>query len=95
MNTIWKFVLNICDYQEVEMPLGAYILSAGQDGNGDLCVWALVNNDFKTVRRFRILGTGNMFPDYNQDDYHAFLGTVVMNNGLVWHIWESHRRGYE
>ena len=43
MKTIWKFPLEVKDKQQVLMPRGAVILSAGIDNRGSICVWALVD----------------------------------------------------
>lgn len=57
--TIWKFELKDGIYiQEIEMPVGAEILTA-QFHNGCMSIWALVNPDSnKEKRLFAIFATG-------------------------------------
>lgn len=43
MITIWKFPVEIKDEQEIEMPEGVRILSAGIQNNC-ICIWAIVSD---------------------------------------------------
>lgn len=82
-NTIWKYVLqpNI----DIEMPVGAQILSVREQGN-DICMWALVNPDaHKEKRIFMVFGTGHDVPPVQM----KFLGTAhLQSDGLVFHVFE-------
>jgi len=85
---IFKYKLNIIDSQYIPMPQGSQILSV-KEQNGTLNIWAIVdiNNDNIKNRWFYIFGTGNEF-DISLDDA-KFIGTVVMSNGLVWHVFDG------
>jgi hypothetical protein len=87
---IWKYPLRVDDEQQVDMPIGAKVLSVGVQ-HGTLCVWALVDPTSKetTPRTFWIFGTGHAFPKtWSTGNMAAFVGTVMMSNGfLVWHVF--------
>jgi len=86
MITIYKYPIEVVDYQNVEMPIGAEILSA-QAQKDILCLWAKVNQgvEGKSLRRFRIYGTGH---EVQVDG--KFIDTVQMGP-LVWHVFEVDR----
>jgi len=84
MKTIWKFPLAIVNWQDVEMPMGATILSV--DVQKDiLCIWALVDPTRNKVnRRIRIAGTGHEIDPRGLD----YIGTAQMAGGdLIWHVF--------
>lgn len=85
--TIWKFVLEISDIQEIQMPGGADILSVAEQ-DGRLCLWALVDpGAIRECRKVWIIVTGNPFPE--AVELH-FIGTVPMHGGaLIWHVFEE------
>lgn len=82
---VWKFKLNRINTGPVEeiMPVGAEILSAGQDpSGGGIAVWAKVDPGAHGQRRaFWLSFTGDLVPE-GMD----FVGTVVIG-ALVWHVW--------
>lgn len=81
MKTIWKF--NIDATGDLEMPIGAEILSVHEQHFG-VFLWALVDPASKTeVRRFRVYGTGHDIPDHAM----KFIGTAHLG-GLVLHVFE-------
>lgn len=84
MNEIWKFELKQ-SYQEVEMPVGANLLSVDQQKE-IICLWAEVDPDAKReFRSFEIFGTGHSI----KPGQRKFLGTVLTRGGeLVWHVFE-------
>ena len=91
MITIYKYELKAIDLQQVEMPVGAQILSVGTTVIGEvitrdvLCLWAKVNTDnIKEARSFLICGTGHKLIT----EAAKFLGTTFMDNESVWHIFE-------
>ena len=85
--TIWKFVVS--PYDRTEMPCGARILHVGAQGE-DVCVWALVNPHVITEhRKIDAYGTGHPVPL----DPGRFLGTVQMDNGLVFHLFDGDENG--
>lgn len=83
MKQIWKFVVPEIDTMKLQMPIGAQIVSV-QNQNNVVTFWALVDPKAeKETRYFTIYGTGHSF----KDDCH-YIGTVQMNYGLVWHLFE-------
>lgn len=82
--TIWKYLLDIADIQIINLPGHSKPLSV-QVQNGELCLWALVEETMplRWSWRVRIVGTGHPFPDYLTCQ---FLGTVQMGP-LVWHVF--------
>jgi hypothetical protein len=86
MKTIYKYKLNHISRQEIEIPTTARILSAGVQ-NGDLCVWAAINDEPETSPRFiYIFGTGHLMPEDGMD--LRYIDTV-QESTLVWHIFEG------
>lgn len=92
MQTIWKYELQITDEQELKIPPNADILSVAYQRNNDeqrdmLCLWAMVQPSRLQMSRFiEIHGTGN--PSIDPQYTRIFIGTVVMPNNLVWHVFE-------
>lgn len=85
MRTIWKFEIPISDAFSIPMPRAAKVLAVGEQNHG-LVMWADVStNQPKLPRRFSVRGTGNPIPH----TYDAYIGTVQMSNGLVWHVYEE------
>ena len=86
MKTIWKYKLQTTDYQEVEMPSGATILTV-QTQNGEPCIWCLCNpNNLKQFRGIRIIGTGHE-KGYIEGSY---IGTYQLHSyQLVFHVFET------
>lgn len=83
MLTIYKYPLKITDRQTVNMPFGAAPVSVGEQG-GQLVVWAKVNTNHSCEPlSFRVCGTGHPVLD---DETAVYIGTVQMENGLVWHV---------
>jgi len=84
---IWKY--EISPYRtEVDLPSGAEILSV-QVQSGVVCMWALVNTQNKTERRyFEIFGTGNKVP-VDMGIFRKFIGTFQIDGeNLVFHLFE-------
>lgn len=71
----------------IEMPSISTILKVAEQ-RGGLCVWALVKPDDmeKYNMRFKVFATGQEVDDYDLRDWD-YLDTVLMANGLVWHVW--------
>ena len=93
MKTIWKFYLPFKqggDY--VSMPVGAKVLSVGNDPQGQLCAWAEVDSDaLKEQRFFVVIATGKEIPRYDAKFYVPrvdlkFYGTVLCPP-FVWHVY--------
>lgn len=86
MKTIWKFPLSITDFQKIQMPKGAKVLTAAMQGEL-LCLWALVDDDAPKVEAaFWVLGTGN--PIDHPKNIGEHIATVPMHGGmLIWHVF--------
>lgn len=90
MKTVYKYRLQPEDEQLLHLPADARFLHVAQQGeyNSDIFAWVLLDPTAPTVeRRIRIYGTGHEIPD---SIYLAFLGTLQMNSGLVWHVFEEY-----
>lgn len=88
MKKIFKYELEITDFQEIEMPIGALVISA-KEQNGKLCIWAEVDLRIKTTKskKIAIVGTGNPV-EFSIGVYdYSFVDTVIMSYGLVWHVY--------
>lgn len=85
---VWKFELEIKDYQIIRLPKESEILTA-QSQNGIPCIWALVKpNNSNEERFFELFGTGhNIHCDMGID--RKYIGTFQLLNGnLVYHLFE-------
>jgi len=84
---IFKYPLKLQDEQLIEMQQWADILSVKNIGD-ELYLWAMVAVDApKEERKIMITGTGHPIdPEILIGGKH--IDTVVMPNGLVWHIFE-------
>jgi len=95
MSVIYKYPMEITDFQEIEMPEGAEILCVqtadlpyGHDWVSGPTLWAMVDPDKPLKpRRFYVFGTGKPMKYEHKLKY---IGTTQQNNGaLVWHIFEN------
>lgn len=91
MYTIYKYYIGDSEISSVAMPKGSTIISAGLDGNNELCVWAQVpydglkTSEYYELRYFATIGTGWVFGSGARD--YKFIATV--NDGpYMWHIFE-------
>lgn len=81
---IWKFTLRPYSIFH-DLPKGAELLSAGAQGL-DVVAWAKVDPDARKVKRkLAALPTGQPIPPGLADT--AFLATVQMDDGLVFHVF--------
>jgi len=89
MNKIFKYVLEVTDLQEVDIPVNAINLAV-QFQNGDLCLWAIVNPENpKYKRKIRIIGTGHPISEDVINGELKYIGTVQdMGGALIWHVFE-------
>ena len=85
MKTIYKYPLIIDDYQTLEMPQGAEILTI-QIQKRIPCIWALVNpKQPKQKRHIRIAGTGHSV----NDKVIEYIGTYQLYGGdIIFHVFE-------
>ena len=86
MEKIYKYPLELVDFQTVELPVGAKVLYT-EVQNEQICLWALINPESPKIdRNVRIFGTGHDVPDTITE--RQYYGTVLMQNGqFVWHIF--------
>lgn len=84
MTTVHKFPLAAIPDVELMMPAGARLLHVGHQ-DGALMLWAEVDEQAPAERRqFVVVGTGWGKPA----DAEVYVGTVQIQNGLVWHVFE-------
>ena len=85
MKTIYKY--EVLPYNTPTLlPDGAEILSIGEQ-DSRIYIWALVDANIpaKTPHSIVAYGTGHQIEDAGR----AFIGTVQMANGLVFHFFEE------
>jgi len=83
MDVIYKYPIEITDLQGIELPEGYQILKVAEQ-DGGLFVWVKVDTDAKLIKRpFVVVGTGHELDMYG----FLHLDSVVMSNGLVWHVF--------
>ncbi len=92
MITIYKYALNE-ECTEIDLPYTSEVLSVGLQASEGMeekevvYLWIKLNTELQLYKRyFVIYGTGHEMNE--EDNKHTFIGTVQMNNGLVWHIFE-------
>lgn len=84
MKIIYKYELQVTDYQEIYPPKGFQILTV-QMQRGVICLWALVDNTQPTeMVSIAVVGTGNPFP---WEPLWKYVGTVQQGEFLVWHVF--------
>lgn len=89
-HSIYKYPLKAQEHQELELPLGAQILSVQAQRN-EICIWALVNTGTinTEIRRVSIYPTGRSSSSTLDRE---FLGTVQLHGGdLVFHVFLDRR----
>jgi len=87
MKTIWKFTLEVTDYQEIDLPEGARVLCV-QTQHDRPCLWAVVDPDAELIPRgIHIFGTGQ--PNIDTSAL-GFVGTFIIHDGkFVGHVFQS------
>ncbi|MDD5512897.1 MAG: hypothetical protein PHD09_03940 [Candidatus Omnitrophica bacterium] len=87
MKTIWKFPLEIANHQIIESPSKAQFLSI-EAQKGVPVVYCLVDtqNPREDIHIY-LFGTGE--PIDHVKSPLDYLGTVTLENGSVWHIFQS------
>lgn len=90
MKTIHKYTLEITDVQIIELPSSSTILKIAEQ-RGVLCMWVELDTNNNSIKRhFRIIGTGHELEQHVFDLIEwSHIDTVLMANGLVWHIYET------
>lgn len=88
--TIFKYPIEIENFFAIEMPKGAKVLSVGVQNNKPY-IWAMINENKKEKRMFRLMGTGH--PTYQKEKDLHFIGTFQLKekNGKIFvgHLFES------
>lgn len=88
MRQIYKWILDLSDEQEIEAPLGGIEFLSVQEQYGKLCLWGVVEDNSYTGRyTVRVFGTGRPLPNYL--DTNTYIGTAVMSDGYVWHVFRT------
>lgn len=87
MFTIWKTNLELTTTQDIEVPEGATMLCAREQGD-NICVWYRCNTEApKIKRRIYIIGTGH---NAEITKGAVYLGTATMMGGaLIFHVFEG------
>jgi hypothetical protein len=89
MNTVWKYQFPITDRFELEMPVGARILTAFMQGAAP-CLWAEVTTDMTLeTRRFALVGTGNPRPSGLKHYIATFAKPLSLGPVVIWHLYEA------
>lgn len=82
---VFRYELKVTDEQQVSLPTSHKLLSVAPGRGGyHIDLWALTNpSDHNRDRNVHIFGTGHPIPDVALE----FIGTAVMSDGLVWHVF--------
>lgn len=86
-NTIWKYLLDVDDTNDIEMPIGAELLKVDMQ-HGSVCIWVKVDDSLeKEKRTFKIYGTGHLI-DVNRKTHSITTiicegDTIVIDNGDI------------
>ena len=86
MKKVYKYKLEIADYQTVTLPAGAKILCI-KTQHGEACLWALVdpNQEMTEDVTLRCAGTGHPITEENLE----YIDTVLMyKDALVFHFFK-------
>lgn len=85
---IYKFPLEVVDFQEVQMPQDSEILCV-QTQNNKPCIWAKVDVEkVDVVKKLCIYGTGQKV-NYLEQKESRYIGTFqLMNGDFVMHLFE-------
>lgn len=86
MPAIWKYMVEVADQFEIEMPEGARVLCV-QVQHDHPQIWAMVDPDAPMVtRRFRVVGTGHGI----EAPIGPYVGTFQLYGGsFVGHLFEE------
>jgi hypothetical protein len=87
MKTIWKFPIEVTDFQVIKMPDDAQILAV-QTQHERPCLWAIVDDVAalnSQVRTIEVFGTGHPMDEMPRQ----YIGTFQIRGGsLVFHVFE-------
>jgi len=84
---VFKYPIPVTDSFTLDLPEGARPLTVQMQGSQP-CLWALIDPSRpKTLRVFRLAGTGHPIEDPGA---LSFIATFQMSNGmLVFHVFEQ------
>jgi hypothetical protein len=86
MNTIHKYELEITESQMISPPSTRRLLKVAEQ-NGKLNIWFAVDDAMEDEHTLiHIVGTGHEIPDHCVNSH---IDSVLMSNGLVWHIFQG------
>jgi len=93
MRKIFKYPLEITDYQTVEIKSPAILLSVARIDD-EIVMYAMVDDlEYGILVDVRIIGTGNAIK--GGIDGYKFLGTVNLMNGReIWHVFARHSKDF-
>jgi hypothetical protein len=89
MKTIHKYPLETTDSQEISMSKGHKPLYVGFDGNYQLCLWAMIDDNAKKTKcTIYVVGTGNPLPDAEMDYIGSVKDDITTSHfTFIWHIF--------
>jgi hypothetical protein len=85
MKRIFKYKLEITDFQQFDIPLGAVPLTV-QSQEGEICLWAEVDDteQLSNMLSVWVVGTGGRM--LRMPRTAKYISTVQLD-GFVWHIY--------
>jgi len=93
MKRIFKYEIPVADHFELELPVGAEVLTF-QSQKGGFYIWAIIEEGLDIEKRyFRLAGTGHdLTEDYPK--IKKYIGTAqIADGGLVFHLFEIYGDG--
>ena len=93
MRKIFKYQLEITDYQTIEVKSPAVLLSVAEQNN-QIVMYAIVDDlEYGIPVDVMIIGTGRPIKDDVEN--YKFLGTVKLANGrLMFHVFARHSKDF-
>ena len=93
MRKIFKFPLEVTDYQTIEVKSPAILLSVAEQNN-NIVLYAMIDDlEYGIPVDVRIIGTGHPIKD--DIDNYKFLGTVnLIDGGLMFHVFARHSKDF-
>jgi hypothetical protein len=91
VRAIWKYTLKFTEVQDLDLPLGAELLTV-QAQHGQIVLWAIVDidEDRKSKRTFVLATNGAPFLPGSWLHRERYLGTFQLNAGsFVGHVFEQ------
>lgn len=87
--SVYKYSIEVTDYQSVKMPRDAKILYVQLQYNSPH-LWALVDKDAPIVNRhIRIIGTGHLADDVSEVNYIGSFQMNINSIPLVFHVFDG------